>query len=407
MSMFKKILAVVLGLAVLSGLGWMVYGRIVQAMKPAEVAGRGGGSVAVEVTPITHGTIRDVRTLTGSLRARAQFEVAPRIPGRVERLMVDIGDVVRRGQLIALLDDAEYQQQVEQARAELLVAQANLDEKKSTVEIVAREFARVQQLHQQQFASDSELDSARSRYQAEQAAVKVAEAQVAQRQAALRAAEVRLSYTRITADWHEPGETRVVGERFVDEGATVSANAPLVSLLEIDTLIAIVHVTEAEHRALRIGQPADLLASGNDARVATGRVVRIAPVFREGTRQARIEIEVPNASRELHPGMFVRVNIELRREDNATIVPRQALVRRDGRQGVFLVDNTGPRPQARFVPVQPGIAERDRVQVLEPPQMSGMVVTLGQHLLGDGLSVTVVQVNAPRMDQAVAGEVGR
>ncbi len=85
---------------------------------------------------------------------------------------------------------------------------------------------------------------------------KVALAQVNQREAAVKAAEVRLSYSRIVAEWKEGSDERVVGERFVDEGAMLSANAPIVSILDIGRLIAVIQVIERDYSKVRIGQEA-------------------------------------------------------------------------------------------------------------------------------------------------------
>lgn len=355
-------------------------------------------SVAVEVAEPQVGLIRDVRQFTGTLRARSQVDIAPRISGRVNRLLVDIGDVVAHGQVIARLDDEEHLQEVEQARADLLVAEATLQERQSTAGIAQRDFERAQRLREQRIASESELDAAQSRYQSEQAAVRVAEAEVSRRQAALRAAQVRLSYCTIAANWedHEDAPSmasthRIVGERFIDEGATIAANAPLVSLLDIDRITAVLFVTERDYGSLRRGLIAIIESAPNPERLYEGTIVRMAPAFQEGSRQARVEIEIDNEDHTLKPGMFVAVSLELGRDTNALTIPRQALIQRESVQGVFVVngDNT-----ATFVPVRLGIRDRTRVQVLDPV-LENPVVVLGQHLLSDGMPVSVSRDDEP------------
>jgi RND family efflux transporter MFP subunit len=389
----KWIIRIVPVIAVLGVLGWIVAVRIGEAMSESEPQRR-TVAVAVEVAEPQRGLIRHTRQFTGTLRARSQVDIAPRISGRINRLLVDIGDTVERGQVIARLDDDEHQQEVEQARADLLVAQATLQERQSTAGIAQRDYERVQRLREQRVASESELDAAMSRYESETAAIRVAEAEVTRREAALRAAQVRLSYCTIAADWDtENGGAarRVVGERFVDEGATTAANAPLVSLLDIDHVIAVVYVNERDYASLRRGLTATIDAStsrGGSRTTASGTIVRMAPAFQEGSRQARIEIDVANPEHQLKPGMFVTVSLELGRDENALTIPRQALLLRDGLQGVFVVDTAAGT--ARFVPVELGISDRTRVQVLEP-SIDGPVVVLGQHLLSDGVDVTFEQ----------------
>src|SRR5690606_1749118 len=138
-----------------------------------------------------------------------------------------------------------------------------------------------------------------------------------------------------------------------------------------------------------------------------GRVLRLAPVFAESSRQARVEVEVPNPSRRLKPGMFVRVDVVLDEAAAATIVPLAALVRRAGRDGVFLVPAREEHvAQVRFVPVRTGIVAGERVQVdaLDATTLEGLVVTLGQQLIEHGSRVRVVQGDGSvRGDPLVAG----
>ncbi len=379
-------------LILLSGLGWMTY-RALQPSQQSQDGGRPSGrpAVAVYVAPVESGLVRDIRTFSGTLTPRAQFDVAPKISGRVEKLFVDVGDPVQRGQLVAQLEDEEFVQQVEQARAELAVAKANLEEAGSELDIAEKELVRIESLRGQMVTSQAELDLTRSRYLAQQARLRVAEAQVEQRQAALRAAEVRLSYARIVAFWPDNGEhqPRIVGERFVDEGATLSANAPMLSVLDITKLRAIFHVTERDYARIRIGQEAQVTVDALQDTRFEGYVARVAPIFREASRQARIELELPNPEGVMKPGMFIRARLELARSENALLVPSVSLVRRDGQLSVFLIQED----TAHLVPVQIGIEEEGMTQILSPEDLSGNVVVLGQHLLEDGSTVRIVQDN--------------
>ena len=118
--------------------------------------------------------------------------------------------------------------------------------------------------------------------------------------------------------------------------------------------------------------------------VFTGKVVRIAPQLEETSRQARIEIEVPNPESLLKPGMFISVRIAFETRENALVVPGSAMVRRNGLAGVFLVHKQ--ESKAMFQAVETGISTGDFVEIASPT-MSGLVVTLGHHLLEDGSTV--------------------
>jgi len=381
----KKVL-ITLGLvAFLGALGWQIYQKAtaspqgqVGRPRPANLA------VAVEVAPVKKGSIQEIGRFTGSLLPSSEFLVAPKISGRLEKLLVQIGDRVEGGQLIAVLDDEEYRQQVSQARAELEVAQANLQERGNMLENAQREYQRTVALRQKKIASESQLDAAESGYKAEQAKQRVATAQVAQKDAALKAAEVRLSYTRIQVPENNVPGPRVVGERFVDQGAMLPPNKPIVSILDIATLRAVIYVIERDYSKIQPGLEAVITTDAFPARIFSGRVLRIAPILKETSREARVEIAVPNPDQLLKPGMFIRARIAFARRDQATVVPVTALLKRDGREGLFLADLEAKR--AAFVPVEVGIVTETEAEILSPP-LSGSVVTLGQHLLEDGAAI--------------------
>ena len=387
----KRFLGILVSLAVVGVLGWQIYKKVTESQQDP-FRPQGNAIVAVETVPVRKITIRDAGLFTGTLLPESQFIVAPKVAGRLEKLMVNIGDRVKRGQLIAVLEDAEYNQQVEQAKAELDVARASVQESSSTMEVAQREFERAEVLRRKKIASESELDLAQTDYNVKAAKYRVALAQVQQREAALEAAQIRLSYTQIQAAWEDTDEYRVVGERFVDEGALLAPNTPIVSVLAIDPLKALIHVIERDYSRVQTGQEAVVSTDAFPGTTFTGQIVRIAPLLKETSRQARVEIEIPNGDQRLKPGMFIRAQIEFDRHDDATVVPVAALARRDGRQGVFLVDTENLK--ARFVAVTVGIVNNELAEVLQPP-ISGSVVTLGQHLLEDGSAITLSSMEGP------------
>jgi len=399
-----KRFVILLIVAAIAGLiGWQIYQKAFKTTKRSEAGRNGPVAVAVEIRPVEVGTIRDVRDFTGTLNARSQFIVAPKIAGRLKKLFFNIGDNVRQGDLVAVLDDEEYHQEVDRARAELDVARANLKESEDTLEITKREFERTVALRQKKIASESELDAAESNYKIQESKLKVAMAQVLQREAALRVAEVRLSYTRIAVPQGRGNGYRVVGERYVHEGAMLAANNPIVSIFDIHSMIAAIHVIEQDYSKIQVGMVADVFTDAYPGRTFIGKVVRKAPLLKETSRQARVEIEIPNPEGLLKPGMFVRANIQFGQNDQATVVPKDALVKREETTGVFRVDPA--EKKARFVPVVTGILNGRQAEILSP-SLSGYVVILGHHLLEDGTPVILPDDRPESPSAEKAGKKG-
>jgi len=381
----KTFILMVLLIGAAAGLGLVIFNQFLDRAGSSK-SGKASRAVPVEVAQIQRGPIASQRTFSGELEALAEFVVAPKVSGRVERVIVDIADTVKRGQVMAELDNDEYVQAVAQAEADLLVARANLSEAKSTLEIAKREFKRSESLLERGIVSGSDFDAASQNQLAKQAQLEVAAAQVTKAESSLKTANIRLGYTKVTAGWTGGDENRIVAERYVDEGQTVAANEPLLSIVELHPIVGVVFVNERDYAYLKPGQLVSLTTDAYPGEQFTGRIDRIAPVFRKSTRQARIEMTIDNPQHRLKPGLFIRATVVLARVPEATIVPEQALTLRDDRSGVFIVSEDGRSVAWREVKV--GIREGNRVQV-EGEGLSGLVVTLGQQLVNDGTPITV------------------
>lgn len=371
--------------AAASGVGWLIFaqfqdrarsGKSVKALRP----------VPVEVAEVQFGPIALKRTFSGELEALAEFVVAPKVSGRVERMLVNIADMVKRGQVVAELDNAEYVQAVAQAEADLVVARAKLSEAKSALEIANREFKRTESLANRGITVASDFDVASQNQLAKKAQLKVAAAQVTRAESSLEIANIRIGYTKVTAGWTGGSKHRVVAERYMDEGQTVSANAPLFLIVELHPIVGVVYVTESDYARLKPGQLVKLNLDAYPGEQFTGRIERIAPVFRRSTRQARIEMKIDNPQHRLKPGMFIRATVILDHVPEATIVPELALTLRNDASGVFIVSEDGR--SVAWHEVKVGFREGDRVQV-DGQGLSGRVVTLGQQLVKDGSLVTI------------------
>lgn len=388
MGRLRGVLIALVLFSILGGVGFLVVKRLLERgdQTAAQGAGGGGGkggeaaSIPVEAAPVEIGPIENRRTFSGALEAQARVTIAPKVAGRIVAMPLDIADPVSRGQIIAELDGAEYQQAVMQAQAELAVAKAGLLEAENASDIAVREFDRVETLHTRGIASDSQLDTVRANKLAADAAMEVAKAQVTRAEASLEVERIRFGYTTIRAEWEGGDDQRIVAERYVEEGDTVSANTPLLSIIELDPIEAVIYVTEREYALLSQGQIVMLTTDAYPGREWEGQVERISPIFREGSRQARVQVRIDNTDAALKPGMFVRAQAVLGREETATIVPVEALAERGGRRVIFLIDRAGAT--ARMIPVTTGIRSGARVQVIGEG-IEGRVVTLGQQLLGD------------------------
>ena len=381
----RPIITAAVLVVVAAALAWAIWARLGNG----EEQERGGPPAApVAVATVERGTIRDIQSFGGTLESRASVTIAAKVGGRVESLSADFADEVTRGQTVATLDSAEYAADVAAANADLAVAQANVTEATSAQEIAQRELGRVRTLQERGVSSEAQFDTASAAALASDARVEVANAELQRAQAALESATVRLGYATVAAEWSGGDDARVVAERFVEEGDTVAANTPLMTIVELDRLRAVLFVVERDYARLQAGQAVTLTTDAHPGREFEATVDRVSPVFDANSRQARVELAVPNDDRALRPGLFVRARATLAEAEGVLTVPEAALTRRGGETSLFVLGDDG---NVRLVPVTPGIREGERVQLLEADGVGegDRVVTLGQQLLDDGSAAVV------------------
>lgn len=403
-TIMKKKVFIAVGIVFLAFFVWRIFLLITESDQGFNRGMRGGQQVAVEVTSAGNKMIRVNRKFTGTIYPLYQYIVSPKVSGRVVQITKRIGDWVDNGEVIARLDDAEYQQAVLEAEANLKIAQASLAEAVSQMELAKQELDRVRSLQEKGIASPSELDVASTAYDAQKSRLELARAQVQQREAALNSAEIRLGYTVLSAT--EPG---FVGERYVDEGSLLSPNAPLISIIGIDSVIVQATIIERDYGQISVGQPAEVEVDAFPREVFNGKVARIAPVLQEASRVAKMEVEVDNRAHRLKPGMFTTITVMLQEKTGRQVIPTTAIVKKDGIDGIFVVETDAASSAhiARFKAIEAGIATDTETEILSP-EIEGPVVTLGQHLLDDGsmvlLPVTDENSNATRGSSSVSDE---
>jgi RND family efflux transporter MFP subunit len=382
-NIMKKNILIIVIVIFLGFLGWRIISLFTNSQQgwgPGQ-----GQTVAVEVTDVRIKPIKEIREFTGTVYPIYKYIISPKVSGRVVTITKRIGDWVKKGEIIARVDDAEYQQAALEAQANLRISKASLTESESQLELARQDLERVRSLQEKGISSSSELDTASTAFDAQKSRLELARAQVQQREAALKSAEIRLDYTVLAAT--EPG---FIGERYVDEGSLLSPNSPLVSVVGIDRVIVQATIIEKDYGRIKVGQSAEIEVDAFPETTFTGRVARIAPVLEEASRVAKIEVEVENKDHLLKPGMFAIARVVLQERESAQVIPIEAMIKNNGTDGIFIVEKDAASGMdiARFYPVETGISTEMEIEIISP-KIKGPVVILGQHLLQDGGNVTL------------------
>ena len=399
--MGKKIVLLVLivAFAAIAVFAWQRYQESVKeeerkAQKKPEDA------VVVNVVNPERVTMLDERVYSGTTQAWSSFDIDPEISAKLVSLKFDIGDKIRKGDLIAQLDDSNYDQSVRQAEAELAVAKAKDVEVKAMLKLRNSQYERLKLLHDRNATSDSEFENAESAMKVQEAALVQSEANIQNCEARLAAAKVKLDDTKIFAEWDTGSDVRHVGDRYVDEGTLVSPGKPILKIIEIDRIKARIPIIERDFRFLQVGQKAEVTTDAYPGAVFEGTVEMISNELAESTRTVVAILSIPNKDFRLRPGMFVRVRIVLSEHKDTQAIPPNAILTRNDKRGVFTITND---QTALFIPVETGLETRTRVEIVSP-ELNGPVVTVGNHMLENGKQVEISQLSRLHMAEALAAE---
>ena len=356
---------------------------------------RSAGPLTVEVGTVRRARINAELTVVGNLIGETTVSVAPRAAGRLQEISVRLGDRVTRGQRIAKIEDFELVEQIKQQEAGQQVAQATIRQREADLALAKTNVERARSLFEREIQSKQILDDNEARYQSAQAQLDLARAQAQQSKARLDELQINLDNTIITSPVNG-----FIARRLVDPGASVGQNAPVVEVVDISRVRLIANVVEKDLKQLEAGDVTRVQVDAFPGETFTGRIARISPVLDPQTRTAPIEVEIPNPTSRLKPGMYARVAITLDTQEDALVVPATALVDLGGRRGVFLPLGGA----AVFRMVQVGTEQQDIVQVVSGLTEGAEVITTGSGALRDGDRIVVAGGRGGRSGGGRGGE---
>ena len=352
-----------------------------EATLRAEADAQERGLPRLVVMRVERGPAQNEMKLPGTMQALTEAPILARTDGYLKRRLVDIGDRVRVGQVLAEIDAPEVDQQihqteaaVEQAEAAAEQAQANLEQGRANRELARITAERTERLTERGISPQQEGDQSRAQLAAQDANVQALEKAVnAQRSnlAAAKANHARLQDVQGYRVVKAPFDG-VITLRNVDVGALVTTgNTLLYRIAQIGTLRTYVNVPQAYVTTVHVGQPAALTVSHFPGRRFQGTVARTANALDPATRTMLVEVDVPNADGTLFPGTYAEVDLSGSRTNPPLVVPAAAILfRTDGAQ-VALVQ---PDHTVQLQKITVGRDYGDRVEILQGIEEGATIV---------------------------------
>jgi RND family efflux transporter MFP subunit len=277
-------------------------------------------------------------TLAATTQAIQDSIIYARISGYLVRRYVDIGDRVTAGQLLAEVDSPEVDEQLRQARAELQQSEKALDLQRANLDLARATMARYEAADAEGAVAKQAVDQSVATFRTAQAAVAAAEANVLSYKANVQRMLALTSFQRVVAPF-----TGTVIQRNVDVGALITAGSPvnntaaapttvtgaangLFEVAQIDTLRVFVNVPQAYTANVKVGLPVRVTARGQLTEPVKATVTRTASAIDTGTRTLLTQVDIPNPSHRMLPGMFVYVDFEIGPAGTHWRIPATALV---------------------------------------------------------------------------------
>ncbi|HKY20733.1 MAG TPA: efflux RND transporter periplasmic adaptor subunit [Vicinamibacterales bacterium] len=349
-----------------------------------------GGGVArgprppmtVELAPVVRKDMIATVMVVGNLIGAATVDAVPRGQGRLEAVYVRLGDSVRRGQALAKIEDREIIEQIKQADATYNVSQATIRQRRADLKLAQNNLERSRSLYERDLLPRQTFDDTDARFQAAQAQLDLSEAQMAQARSRLDELKINLANTLITA----PVEG-FIGKRTLDPGASVGVNTSFISVVDIRTVRLVINVIEKDLRRITQGTAVEVEVDAYPGENFKGRVARVAPILDPATRTAQVEIEIPNQTYRLKPGMYARARFTVERHDRTLVVPAASVVELQGKLGVWM---PGEGDAATFVPVTIGIEEQELTEVTSGLKEGQRVISTGAAALRMGDKIALV-----------------
>ena len=381
----KRILWIaVLLCLLLAALFWIVRNRYGQA--PAAQLR------AAAVVAVTRGNLASSLTVAGQFQPYQQVDLHAKVSGYIRWIKVDIGDRVRQGDVLALLEVPELQNQVEGAQAEvrhsqsdITRAQSEVVSAESTYSAVHAEYTRLEEASKERpgLIAEQELDDARAKDQQAAAQIGVAKASLNAMQEQLGVScatrsrlETMSRYEQIIAPF-----TGVVTKRYADTGTLIQAGQdnntntlPVVQVAESDLLRLRMPVPESDVPYIEVGGDVQVKVNAT-GRTFTGKIIRFSRALDTNTRTMLTEVDVPNHDLSLNPGMYAETTIQLQQKNDALILPAQAVVQNGDQSYVLVVDATN-HVEKRNVTL--GIQTSNRVEITGGLQTGDKVIASGQ-----------------------------
>lgn len=344
--------------------GYRIYSNLAANKERAGRATQ-GRAVTAEIAPVSRKDITPVVSFSANLEPLWSADVSAKVDGRIDRILVEEGDFVKAGAVLAILDTNELAAQLLQTEGSLLRAQADLEQ-------AELELNRKKALVDRGAISVQDFDLAKNKRDLAVGSLRTAEGNMALNRA-------RLDNANIIAP-----RDGVVVKRFVQAGYYTKTGAPIVSVADTSSLLAKASVGEAQVQYITVGTKVTVTIGALGNREFSGVITRISPAAAVPARTFTAEVAIPNNEGALRSGLFAKVLAPMETRKNVLVVPESALVMKEDQKTVFRVS---PQGQAQQITLTLGYVGNGFAEVVEGLKDGEQIVVAGHNKIKDGAMI--------------------
>lgn len=334
-----------------------------------------------------------VLNASGYVVAQRKAAVASKGTGRLETLAVEEGSRVKKGQIIARLENADLQATLNQAQANVNTAQANLAQIEAEIKDAQLKLDRSRRLIQSKAIAQSDFDTAEAKFQQLQAGKMAAQSQIKAAEAGVKAGQVALEYTLIRAPFDGVILTKNadVGEVVAPFGSSVNAKAAVVSMADLGSLLVEADVSEINLEKVKVGQPCEILLDALPGHRFPGKVHMIVPTADRSKATVLTKVKFRDRFDRILPEMSAKVAFLSRptsgSEKPKLAVPPSSLVEKNGQTLVYRVE----KDKVREVIIQKGPPLADFIEVLQGLKAGEPIVLKPNRGLREGVRIKIAE----------------
>ncbi|MTV49248.1 efflux RND transporter periplasmic adaptor subunit [Heliobacillus mobilis] len=346
----------------------------------------------VSLAKVQRASLSNRLTFNGTLEAKEELKLVPKGTGKVAHSNGEVGQMVRAGDVLMELDNADIQARLDSAKAGVAVNEANLQKAQVQLEMdqialddAQRNYERQKALFEAGAAPKTEFENSKSAYDTavkrvanDQASIASAQAQMQQSQAQIRQIEVELNDTILRSP-----VTGIIADRSANTGEYVSNTNPAFTVVNIDTVEVKANLTETDINYVKTGQEVEVKITAARTEPFKGRITKISPIADEKSKTYPIWISIDNHDYILKPGMFAEFQLNTNQKTDVLTVPTEAIIERNGTPMIYLA----VEGKAVEKKVHLGITDGKLVEILDGITENDKIITSGLKTLTDGVAI--------------------